>query len=72
MLKLTIDTNSDAFSDGNGEAELARLLRRAADIVEGAGQVRADLYDFNGNLVGRMQFEYGNGDGTDPGDWPQQ
>lgn len=49
--KLKMTTDSAAFADGDGRAEVARLLRIAA------GQVELDygthpIFDINGNKVG--------------------
>lgn len=59
MLTVTIHTGGDAFNGGAG-AELARILRKLADDLEGAGADWGDtldgaqlrLYDVNGNHVG--------------------
>ena len=50
---LTIDTGNAAFDDGNREAEVARILREAADKIE-AGYEDFTLRDYNGNKVGSV------------------
>ena len=50
---LTIETDNAAFEDR--EAELTRILRKAADLVE-AGETESRLYDMNGNRVGSMRY----------------
>lgn len=50
---LTIDTGNAAFDDGNREAEVARILREAADKIE-AGYEDFTLRDYNGNKVGTV------------------
>lgn len=52
-VNITIDTGNAAFDDGNREAEVARILREAADKIE-AGYEDFGLYDFNGNKVGNV------------------
>jgi len=49
MFTLTIETDNDAFSADPG-AEIARILRFAADQVAGNGI--SSLRDINGNTVG--------------------
>jgi len=56
MFTLKIATDNAAFADGNGPAELARILRAVADRLE------SDLYnrteavrDGNGNKVGSFE-----------------
>lgn len=50
---LTINTGNAAFDDGNREAEVARILREAADKIE-AGYEDFTLRDYNGNKVGTV------------------
>jgi hypothetical protein len=52
-IRITIDTGNAAFDDGNREAEVARILRAAADRIE-AGAEDFSLRDFNGNTVGHV------------------
>jgi len=56
MFTLTIQTENDAFQDGNAARELARLLRRVAQRLpvmdEGSGRIQ----DSNGNTVGRWEL----------------
>lgn len=56
--QLHIDTNNQALTDDNGDAELVRLLRHAADQIDD-GEVKARLLDYNGNVVGRWRLEPG-------------
>ena len=56
-LKIKIVTGNDAFgeTDENRNLELGRILRRAADRIEIAGncgQNEFGLHDLNGNTVG--------------------
>lgn len=53
VLQISIETGNAAFDDGNRDAELARILRAAADKVEN-GQTDFNLRDFNGNTVGSV------------------
>ena len=60
--RLTIDTDNAAFADDPG-AELARILRDAADALEYTGEPVWPLRDANGNRVGTWELEH---DGPDP------
>lgn len=51
---LEISCDNAAFTDDPG-AETARILRRAAEIVENGGE-DSRLADFNGNRVGGFEF----------------
>lgn len=51
MFILQIETDNAAFSDGEAPAEIARILRRAASLVED-GREESSLSDINGNTVG--------------------
>ena len=46
------DTGNAAFSDGNGPAEVGRILQDIAARIE-AGHVNGTIRDVNGNVVGR-------------------
>ena len=55
MIKITINTDNDAFDDGdNGASEVARILRALADRLAENGIVAlpCHLRDINGNRVG--------------------
>lgn len=54
MFKLTIKTDNAAFTD-DPDAEVARILRAAADRVEN-GEMPGALRDINGNTVGRFEL----------------
>lgn len=62
-LRITIELGSDALSGGDAGLEVARILRRAADNVEGAseqGMMRGyseamPLRDVNGNRCGSVK-----------------
>lgn len=53
MIRIQLDTGNAAFSDGNRDAEVARILREAADRIENGGD-DFSLYDYNGNKVGSV------------------
>ena len=54
-LTITINTDNVAFED-NRDAEIARILRRAADTIErGDADYPETLRDFNGNRVGIIE-----------------
>lgn len=50
-----IELGNAALEEPDRPYELARLLRAAADAVE-AGRERVELFDYNGNRVGRAGF----------------
>lgn len=56
MFTLKIETDNAAFEDDNLLAEVARILRVAADKVE-QGDHPASLRDVNGNKVGDLSFD---------------
>ncbi len=55
---LEIRTENAAFGESLNEtcAEVARILRRAADTVE-SGQTIMSLRDANGNRIGSAEFD---------------
>lgn len=59
MFKLKIETGNDSFGHQNLSAEVASILRQAADRVE-RGQFDGVLFDLNGNRVG--EFDIGGED----------
>ena len=54
MLRVQIDTDNDAFA-GDGEQEVARLLRKVAKRVEG-GEFDGVIVDINGNRCGAFDL----------------
>lgn len=60
VMTLRLTTDNDAFAVSRG-AELARILRRLAEVVEyGIGSdAGGTLRDFNGNTVGRWSYSAG-------------
>jgi hypothetical protein len=65
--QLQLNTDNAAFED-DSRGELARILRKTADHVEGGGEIEffQTIFDLNGNDVGRFAlkdesyFEGGN------------
>lgn len=57
MFTLKIDTENDAFQDGNLELEVVRILQEVVKKIEN-GKDYATLIDVNGNKVG--DFYLGN------------
>ncbi len=58
MFTLKIETDNEAFADGNGGAEVGRILRRLADLIKDERLVLVDggkLMDVNGNSVGEWE-----------------
>lgn len=56
---LQMKTGNAAFSDEDGGdrgSEIGRILREAADTVEG-GRTSGKLIDINGNIVGEWDIE---------------
>ena len=56
---LYIDTVNDAFLDANLQPELARILRKLADTLEGEKYDSSNsgrLRDINGNTVGSWRI----------------
>lgn len=56
VFEVTIRTDNAAFVDGDDHAEVARLLRKAADMVENDARHDGKLFDANGNHVGDFQW----------------
>ena len=59
MLRITIDTENDAFGRGSQVSELVRIVRAVADRLEAEqpeGQLYASLRDVNGNTVGDVHY----------------
>jgi len=56
MFTLTIQTDNDAFQDGNAASELARLLRRVAQRLPVMDAGGGRIQDSNGNTVGRWEL----------------
>ena len=54
MLRVQIKTDNDAFA-GNGEQEVARLLRKVAKRVEG-GEFDGVIVDIYGNRCGSFDL----------------
>ena len=50
---LTIDTDNAAFAEGGTLSEVARILRELADDLGEDECVGGNLFDINGNTVGR-------------------
>lgn len=58
MFSLHIDTNNDAFADGNERRETVRILREIAERLENGedAEVFRSVLDSNGNVVARFKF----------------
>lgn len=59
MTNLTIKINieNSAFQESNGNYEVARILRRLADNIEGF-TIPSTLRDINGNKVGTVEVNW--------------
>lgn len=53
-ITITINTDNDAFADGNLETEVARILNYLAARVKVGGVDTYPIKDINGNTVGEM------------------
>lgn len=56
MLKITINTENQAFENGNLHDELARILAECVQTLE-KEQNYSKLYDINGNPVGELTIK---------------
>ena len=54
-MKIEIKTDNEAFSDGNEDSEIARILRKLADDLEN-GRHPYYTIDINGNKVGKITY----------------
>lgn len=55
MLTVKIDTRNAAFEGDGGRQEVMRLLDEVRDHIESGTKAR-NLYDTNGNLVGKFRL----------------
>lgn len=58
MLRLRINTDGDAFADGYGPAEVARLLRIVSIDVEYGDKFDGVIRDSNGNTCGQWDLRF--------------
>ena len=57
--RIAISGESDAFSDGEFHAEMARILRKLADDIErGKMNESLRLFDVSGNVVGECLADF--------------
>ncbi len=54
-MKITINTDTSAFQNGNKGFEIARILRFIAKQVEENSNYEVQLRDINGNIVGKVE-----------------
>ena len=60
-ITITVNTDNDAFQDGNEEHEVARILRKLAYTFEHEGkEISKWIIDVNGNKVGKIIYEEDN------------
>jgi hypothetical protein len=65
-VNITFRTNNAAFQEGNGTAEVARILRQLAQEVEdSAGSIDGRIRDINGNRIGEYDVEVPDGEEDD-------
>ena len=57
MFQMIFDTGNDAFAGGFGHAEVARILRDAAEKIE-KGLTDGGCRDLNGNRVGDFALNF--------------
>lgn len=55
MVKIEFKTGNSAFSDGNMELEIARILKKIAYQIE-SGYDNDKIRDFNGNTIGSWEI----------------
>ncbi len=53
-MNIKFDTNNDAFSEGNKENEIARILCKIARQIE-SGVTSGKVVDINGNTIGTYE-----------------
>lgn len=59
-LLIRIESDNDAFADGECNAETARILRTLADRIEAGGAVdMTSVHNVNGNNVGTIDYDDG-------------
>jgi len=56
-LHVSMQSEGDAFQDGNAPAEVARVLRALADSIESGREGSFHLLDANGNGCGNASLE---------------
>lgn len=67
-LNIDLTLDNDAFTD-DASTEVARILRRLADTIEGANPLDTfTLRDINGNTVGQAVFSWTAEGGDEDGD----
>lgn len=60
---ITFRTNNAAFAEGNGTAEVARILRElATEVEDSAGSIDGRIRDINGNSIGEYDVEVPGGE----------
>lgn len=66
MFTLNIDTDNAAFQDGDGNAEIARILRDLAERFDISGRTtdNGTVRDTNGNTVGAYVVDMADGIGA--------
>jgi len=57
MLTITIETENDAFQDGNMNQEIVRILLSVANKID-SGITTEYIKDLNGNTVGKFVLTY--------------
>ena len=55
-LRVKLDSDNEAFADGNAGNEVARILRELAEHVSDSRDGSGTLRDFNGNRVGHWSL----------------
>ncbi len=58
MLIIKVDTSNAAFEDNDGRDEIARILKKVAQQLEGGEDFShfRTVFDINGNDVGRVKL----------------
>lgn len=53
---IKINTENEAFQDGNSNSELGRILHGLAECIENGMMLPNTLRDINGNKVGTVDY----------------
>ncbi|MER9178917.1 hypothetical protein [Mesorhizobium sp. M0767] len=61
QMHIEFKTDGDAFTDGNGAAEVARILRDIIDKVETTQHGSGPIHDLNGNRIGHWSLALSEG-----------
>jgi len=55
---ITFSTGNDAFTDGAGPSEVARILRELTEVAEEGNGAAGAIIDVNGSKIGTYSIKY--------------